>query len=205
VSELPPEPSPVCPHCGAATQAALGRVAAWPDHGIVAVEGIPARLCSVCGEQSWAADVAADLRRLLSSDATSLPGVERMIPLVNVSRQREAAASDRPPPGNAPAVLADGEAAGGAEHAADGDAQVCNYCGAATRPEVVRTVLFAEHGWIAIEGLPARVCVDCGERFYDEQTTWQLANLSHIPDRTGAAPRQIVCRVVAFAANPSAG
>jgi YgiT-type zinc finger domain-containing protein len=57
----------------------------------------------------------------------------------------------------------------------------CEFCGANTRQEVVKAVFWGGRGWVAIEDIPARVCVKCGEQFYDEATTEEIQQLVASP------------------------
>jgi len=187
-------PDDSCPDCGAATGAAVGRAAMWTDRGIVVVEDIPTRLCEACGEQSWAADVAARVEQLLAGSCQAPAAAEALIPVFSFRPD-----SDRPPPDSTPPAFADEDEACVSSPDDPTAAGLCKYCGAATQPQVVRTVLSGERWWIAVEGIPARVCPACGERFYDEQTTWQLATWTASGPPADAAQPQIPCRIVSFA------
>ena len=55
-----------------------------------------------------------------------------------------------------------------------GEAYVCKYCGSDTCDELVKSAFWADRGLVAVEDVPARVCRQCGERFYDERTTWKI-------------------------------
>jgi YgiT-type zinc finger domain-containing protein len=57
----------------------------------------------------------------------------------------------------------------------------CQFCGATTRQELVKAVFWGERGWVAIEDIPARVCVTCGEQFYDQATAQRIHQLVASP------------------------
>ena len=43
---------------------------------------------------------------------------------------------------------------------------------------------------MAVEDVPARVCRQCGERFYDEETTWKIEKV--MSDPTVKARQKVV-------------
>lgn len=47
----------------------------------------------------------------------------------------------------------------------------CSRChGGALRPERISTAFWQGEGLVVIRGIPAMVCVDCGEQFIDDRT-----------------------------------
>ncbi|MGQ9576209.1 MAG: YgiT-type zinc finger protein [Thermoguttaceae bacterium] len=54
---------------------------------------------------------------------------------------------------------------------------VCDRCGGATEREVVQAAFWGGRGWTIIEDIPACVCRQCGERFYDDQTAGKIERL----------------------------
>ncbi|MBN1419321.1 MAG: type II toxin-antitoxin system MqsA family antitoxin [Planctomycetes bacterium] len=47
----------------------------------------------------------------------------------------------------------------------------CEECGAQTEAETTKTTFWVEQGLIVIEDIPARVCPQCGEIYYDDETS----------------------------------
>jgi len=66
----------------------------------------------------------------------------------------------------------------------------CEYCGAGTHKDVVKAAFWGERGLVAIEDIPARVCEQCGEQFYDEETFRKIERL--IADPNAKAKRELV-------------
>jgi YgiT-type zinc finger domain-containing protein len=171
----------------------------WADHGIVVVEDIPTQLCPACGEQAWAPDVAVRVERMIAGGDTPAAAGQRLIPVVAFRLDRgdcgiggQTAAARLQP---APAASDDADAT---REFQSSDICLCPDCAAATEPAVVRTVLSGAHGWTAVEGIPARVCPACGERFYDEATTWQLVSLTTSAPPAEPATRHVPCRVLSY-------
>lgn len=74
---------------------------------------------------------------------------------------------------------------------------VCSQCGAATHPGVVKAAFWREERLVAIEGIPARVCEQCGEQFYDEATARRIEKVVTNPNTK--AKRQITVPIVSLA------
>ena len=57
-------------------------------------------------------------------------------------------------------------------------AQRCPRCGGFTRAAMVKTAIWREDRLFVVEDIPARVCTDCIEQFYDEDTTEALRRMT---------------------------
>ena len=53
----------------------------------------------------------------------------------------------------------------------------CPKCGQAMHPAMVRTAIWREDRLFVVEDIPAQVCGQCVEQFYDEDTTDALRQL----------------------------
>jgi YgiT-type zinc finger domain-containing protein len=73
----------------------------------------------------------------------------------------------------------------------------CKYCGAVTEEEVVQAALRAAQGWLILEDIPARVCKQCGEQFYDEGTAEKIERITANP--AAKAAREILVPVFSLA------
>jgi len=69
----------------------------------------------------------------------------------------------------------------------------CDECGAETEAEVTKTSFWADQGLIVIEDIPARVCPQCGEIFYDDETSIGIQQI--IAGRPVKPKREIVVPV----------
>ena len=74
----------------------------------------------------------------------------------------------------------------------------CQYCGADTDENVVKAAFWGNTGLVAIEDIPARVCQECGEQFYDEETARKIEQV--IADPTVKAKREILVPVFSLSA-----
>lgn len=75
----------------------------------------------------------------------------------------------------------------------------CDLCGAQVAAATVTYPLELAGGWVLIEGVPARVCPQCGESLFDPDTVarlQQIARGGQQPQRTRETP------VFDFAAAP---
>ena len=58
---------------------------------------------------------------------------------------------------------------------------LCQECGGETHEDVVKAAFWHDERLIVIEEIPARVCKNCGEQFYDDQTAQKLQSLIAAP------------------------
>jgi len=56
-----------CEYCGSETCADTVRAAFWRDKGLVAIEGIPARICEGCGEQFYDEATTRKIEKILEN------------------------------------------------------------------------------------------------------------------------------------------
>lgn len=54
----------------------------------------------------------------------------------------------------------------------------CPECQSSTRSDIIRMSLFGTKGMVLIEDVPALVCEQCGEQYYDEETISKLNKLT---------------------------
>lgn len=57
------------------------------------------------------------------------------------------------------------------------DNYLCKYCNSKTYEDVVKMCLWEEEKLVVIEDIPARVCKNCMEQFYDEATRLRIDKL----------------------------
>lgn len=75
----------------------------------------------------------------------------------------------------------------------------CDLCGAQVAAATVTYPLELAGGWVLIEGVPARVCPQCGESLFDPDTVARLQQIA----RGGQQPQRIrETPVFDFAAAP---
>jgi YgiT-type zinc finger domain-containing protein len=83
------------------------------------------------------------------------------------------------------------------------DRHLCEHCGGQTQPEVVKAAFWGERGLVAIEDIPARVCEQCGEQFYDEATARKIEKLVGSPAE--AAKRHVLVPVFSLSEDEASG
>ena len=54
----------------------------------------------------------------------------------------------------------------------------CYFCGGETDEQLVTDLYSAELLYLAVENVPADVCRQCGEKYYDRETTKRLLELT---------------------------
>lgn len=55
---------------------------------------------------------------------------------------------------------------------------LCQYCGGATQPDIVKVALWNEERLVVVEDVPARVCSECFEQYYDDSIRFYLDKLT---------------------------
>ena len=78
----------------------------------------------------------------------------------------------------------------------------CKYCGSDTEEGVVQAAFRSAQGWLILEDIPARVCKQCGEQFYDEGTAERIERITTNP--AAKAAREILVPVFSLAGTDGA-
>jgi YgiT-type zinc finger domain-containing protein len=73
---------------------------------------------------------------------------------------------------------------------------MCTYCGSETVEGLTKSAFWVEGELIAVEGIAARVCSHCGERFYDEETAGKIAAIGKGERIDGLTKREILVPIV---------
>lgn len=58
------------------------------------------------------------------------------------------------------------------------EVMTCEFCGEATSTDSVSLAIWSAQGLVLVEDIPAQVCSDCDEQFYDEATQTRLRSLA---------------------------
>jgi YgiT-type zinc finger domain-containing protein len=146
--------SPECERCGRETHEAVVMAAFWSDRGLTVVEDVPARVCEACGEQSFGEEAARRIERVLASppaDATR----ELRVPVFSLASMETTI--------EYPDIPRDLR---------------CQHCESPTDENVIRSALWTASGLIAVEDVPARVCRECNEPYYDAETVGKIIELT---------------------------
>ncbi len=186
-----------CEHCGSNTREDVVKAAIWGSRGLVVIENIPAWMCEGCGEQFYDEETAREIEKIVAGPAGKAKQ-EILVPVFSLAEVEVPQKKCRPPEDvhdwEAEAIqsMYTGMEQGRQEGEGNQESQKawrCRYCEADTHEDVVRSVLWAERGLVAVEDIPARVCEGCGERFYDEETTQRIEKV--VGDATMKAKREI--------------
>lgn len=76
----------------------------------------------------------------------------------------------------------------------------CPYCGGATHADIVRLALWEGDRLVVIDGVPARVCGDCFEQFFDDAVNFTIDALRGRRFPEDRADRMLRVPVFAYAA-----
>jgi len=77
-----------CTSCGADTRAELVKAAFWGQQGLIAIEDIPARVCTGCGEQFYDDTTAQQIERIVNGPA-AVPARQIMVPVFSLAAATE--------------------------------------------------------------------------------------------------------------------
>ena len=83
--------------------------------------------------------------------------------------------------------------------------QTCEACGHPTSAKSVHLTLWADRGLVVIENVPARVCENCQEQFYDEAVSSKILQLSSSGFPRNRMVREITVPVYSLEAPAEAG
>ena len=176
--------APQCKYCGCETNADVIKAASWTKIGLILIEDIPARLCEGCGEQFFEEDIAqriqqvikypeAKAKRQIWIPVYSLPKVQ------TVEKELDPKVPDQQQ--TASPELTYHQAKQTAEPVTanrDRDETfLCKYCESETVEDLVKSAFWVDGGLLAVENIPARMCRQCRQQFYDNETAEKITTL----------------------------
>lgn len=71
----------------------------------------------------------------------------------------------------------------------------CKYCESETVEELVKSAFWVDEQLIAVENIPARVCQECKEHFYDDEIAETIATLGQLRDVPDGAMHDVTASV----------
>jgi YgiT-type zinc finger domain-containing protein len=74
----------------------------------------------------------------------------------------------------------------------------CPRCGHGMRPGLTKTVIWVEERLYVVEDIPAQVCDECVEQFYDDETTDALRRMTEDRFPADEVKREIVVPVLSL-------
>jgi len=138
----------------------------------VAVENVQARVCEGCGEQFFDEETAHRIEEVLASRTVDAKR-ELLVPVFSLG-DTAVTKVERPE--------------------SPGDLK-CEHCESPTDEDVVRSVLWTGTGLVAVEDIPARVCQECKEPYYDAQTARKMMELTSEGPPADKAKRELTVPV----------
>ena len=172
-----------CKYCGCETNEDVIKAAHWTRKGLIVIEDIPVRQCQGCGEEFFKKETAQRIQKVVTYPAAKAKQQIR-VPVYSLSKVRAAAR-------RAPCVVrrATQYAIRNTQYENEPiranqscqETLLCKYCGSVTVNDMVKSVLWVDGRLIAIENIPARVCQQCREQFYDDQTIEKMTTLGKRP------------------------
>ena len=192
-------------HCGFETSQGVVKAAFWSSRGLIAIEDIPARACEACGEQFYDEEAVRRVEKIIA-DPRAKATREIRVPVFSLLDV------EVPKRGSRPEVLDEEEIEAielmltGMEpaveemekHPQSQDAYPCKYCEADTDEAVVKSAFWTDKGMVALEDVPARVCRQCREQFYDDETTRKIAKLMELGFPAQEARREILVPLISL-------
>jgi len=139
---------------------------------LVAVEDVPARVCESCGEQFFDEETAHKIEEVIASPTVEAKR-ELRVPVFSLAAM-DVTMAERPE--------------------SPGDLR-CEHCESPTDEDVVRSVLWTATGLVAVEDIPARVCPECQEPYYDAQTACKIMELTSEGPPADKAKRELTVPV----------
>jgi YgiT-type zinc finger domain-containing protein len=195
-----------CERCGHDTYEDVVKAALWMGSRLVAIEGVPTRVCEACGEQHFTEQIAQAMREAAAEpDANArceirVPvfSLKRVETPTRTRRQRPPDEEDMEPVESVFDGVEDPERQGEEDQEAQ-HAHLCQYCQSETYEDVVRSAVWGYRGLAAIEDIRARVCRGCGERFYDDETVGKMEEFLTVSFAPEKAHREIIVPVFSLA------
>jgi YgiT-type zinc finger domain-containing protein len=144
----------------------------WSDRGLIAVEDVPANVCEACGAQLFDERAAQRIEKLLA-DPSAHAKHELSVPVFSFADM----------------------AASTIECSEIPHDLICHQCGSPTDCDVIRSVLWTGSGLVAVEDIPARICRECHEPYYDAQTIEEIIELTGVGFPADRAKRKLAVPV----------
>ena len=159
-------------------------------------------MCEGCGEQLFDEAIPGKIAQA-ARDPAATPSRELLVPVFSLTEVEVPERQARPEVLGEEEIEAAELTFAGVEQGAQGpqgqeaqedrgsgESWPCQYCGSDTRRDFVKSAFWGDSGLVAVEDVPARVCRQCGERFYDEETTWKIEKV--MSDPTVKARQKVV-------------
>lgn len=173
---------PRCKYCGCDTSEDVIKAAFWTNSGLILIEDIPARLCEGCGEQFFKEEITQRIQQVIKYPIAKAKRQIR-VPVYSLSKVRTAKKELHP-------KVPDQQQSASLEltyHQAEQPARanhnqqetfLCKYCESETVEDLVKSAFWVDGGLLAVENIPARMCRQCRQQFYDNETAEKITTLA---------------------------
>jgi len=173
-----------CKYCGCDTNEDIIKAAFWTNIGLILIEDIPARLCEGCGEEFFEEDITQRIQQVIEYPEAKVKR-QIQISVYSLPKVRTAKKEFHPKvpdhPQSASLELTYHQAEQTAEPArANHNHQetfLCKYCESETVEDLVKSAFWVDGGLLAVENIPARMCQQCRQQFYDNETAEKITIL----------------------------
>jgi len=187
-----------CEYCGCDTNEDVIKAAFWTETGLIVIEDIPAWLCEGCGEQFFDEEITQRIQQVITYPAGKAKRRIR-VPIYSLSQVRVAKKEHYPqvPNQQHPRSLeiSHHQAKQAVEPiGANQDHQetfLCKYCESETVEDLVKSAFWVDGGLVVVENIPARVCQQCRQQFYDHETAEKITTLEKGKLLPGTARRDV--------------
>ena len=173
---------PRCKYCGCDTSEDVIKAAFWTNSGLILIEDIPARLCEGCGEQFFKEEITQRIQQVIKYPIAKAKRQIR-VPVYSLSKVRTAKKELHPkvPVQQQSASLEltyhQAEQPARANHNQQ-ETFLCKYCESETVEDLVKSAFWVDGGLLAVENIPARMCRQCRQQFYDNETAEKITTLA---------------------------
>ncbi|MEW6237982.1 MAG: YgiT-type zinc finger protein [Candidatus Omnitrophota bacterium] len=194
-----------CPYCN--FDACDDRIqgAFWTRKGFVVIDNIPGMLCQGCGEQFFAEETTQQIRKVL---AYSPFKINRQILASVYSLSKSHFAKNNHAPQlldrqytacfESPSFQSSSATGPVSDIQGDPESLTCKYCESETVESRVQSVFWIAEKLVILENIPARVCKQCQEQYYDDEIFDGLAALEKGGSFPGTVKREISVPLFSF-------
>ena len=173
-----------CKYCGCDTNEDIIKAAFWTNIGLILIEDIPARLCEGCGEEFFEEDITqriqqvieypeAKVKRQIQISVYSLPKVR------TAKKEFHSKVPDHQQSASLELTYHQAEQTAEPARANHNHQEtfLCKYCESETVEDLVKSAFWVDGGLLAVENIPARMCQQCRQQFYDNETAEKITIL----------------------------
>ena len=173
-----------CKYCACDTNEDVIKAAFWTNIGLILIEDIPAQLCEGCGEQFFEEEITQRIQQVIKNPVAKAKRQIR-VPAYSLSKVQTAKKELRPKVSDQQQTTSLESTYHQAKQTTEpiranrgrDETFLCKYCESETVEDLVKSVFWVDGGLLAVENIPARVCQQCRQQFYDNETAEKITIL----------------------------